>query len=72
MVNICILLVTVYRATVGHLLVCKLEEVAIDYLIATFLENLEKSGLTLGVSVGLELSIGQEILSVHTVVRLVG
>ena len=71
-VNICILVLSIYLATVGHLLVCKLEEVAIDYLITSFFENLEKSGLTLGVSITVELGIGQEVLSVHTVVRLVG
>ena len=71
-VNICILVLSIYFATVGHLLVCKLEEVAIDYLIATFFENLEKSGLTLGVSITVELGIGQEVLSVYSVVRLVG
>ena len=72
MVNICIFVLSIYLATVGHLLVCKLEEVAIDYLLAIFFENLKKSGLTLGVSITVELGIGQEVLSVHTVVRLVG
>ena len=72
MIDISILVFTIYLATVSHLLVRKLEEVTIDYLLAIFFENLEKSGLILWVSITVELGVGEEVLSVHTVVRLVG
>ena len=72
MVNICILELAIYLATVGHLLVCKLKEVTIENLLAIVFKNLEKSSLTLRIDIIVELSEGQEVLPVHAVVSLVG
>lgn len=64
-------MLSIDRATVGHLLVCELEEVTVKDLIAVFFENLQESGLIIWVHILMELSKGDEVLSVHSMIRIV-
>ena len=44
---------------------------SIDNSIASFLEDLEESSFVFGVAIGIELSKGDEIFTVHSLVVLV-
>ena len=70
-INICILMFAIDGATVGHLLVCELEEVAIEDLLAVFFENFQKCGLIVRVHILVELSEGEEVFPVNTMVSRV-
>jgi hypothetical protein len=58
-------------STVVHLIVIKLEHVAINYSIAIVFKDLEENCFVIGVNFGAELSIGQEILSINAMILLV-
>ena len=64
-------MLSVDRATVGHLLVCELEEVTVKDLIAVFFENLQERGLVIRVCILMELCKGDEVLPVHTMISIV-
>ena len=69
--NIGILVITVDTARVAHLLVGELEEVTINNLITAVFENLEEGGLIIRVSIGVELSECNKVLTVHSMIVLV-
>ncbi len=71
MLNISINLLTIDIAAIVHLIVLKLEHMAIDNRIAIFLENLEQDGLVLRVNLRVELTKSQEIFTIDTMVLLV-
>ena len=69
--NISINLVAIDTAAIVHLIVLKLEHMAIDNSITIFLENLEQDSFIVGVNFRVELSKGQEIFAINTMVLLV-
>ena len=58
MLNVGINLLRVHTATVGDLLVLKLEEMAIDNLFACLIEDFQKNFLVIGVDILVELTEG--------------
>ena len=51
--------------------VFELEHMSIDNGIASFLEDLEQSSFVFGVTIGIELSKGDEVFTVHSLIVLV-
>lgn len=71
MSHICILKLSIDWATIGHLLVCELEEVTVKDLIAIFFKNLQESGLITWVHILMELCKGDEVLPIHSMISIV-